>query len=90
MGRAEGETDSLLSKESDVGLDSRTLGSLPRPRQTLHKLSHPGTPNAAFPKNASTMNLGRIIFSFVLNFTRSCSLNTEAGTMNSDSAHLFQ
>ena len=31
-GQAEGEADSLLSKEPDVGLDSRNLGSWPEPK----------------------------------------------------------
>ena len=41
---AEGEADSLLSREPKVGLDPRTLGHDPSQRQTLNPLSHPGTP----------------------------------------------
>ena len=36
-----GEVDSWLSREPDVGLNPRTLGS--RGRQTPNQLSYPGT-----------------------------------------------
>ena len=38
----EREADSLLSKELDVGLESRTLRA--SPEQTLDGLNHPGIP----------------------------------------------
>ena len=38
----EGKADSSLNREPGVGLNSRTLGSGPEPRQVLEGLSHPG------------------------------------------------
>ena len=39
-GGAEGEADSLLSREPDTGLHPRIPGSQPKPEQTLNLLSH--------------------------------------------------
>ena len=35
-GQGEGEADSLLSREPDMGLDPRTLGSWPEPPRHPH------------------------------------------------------
>ena len=40
----EGEADSPLSRETDMGLDPRILRYNLSRRQTLHPLSHPSTP----------------------------------------------
>ena len=46
--KGEGEADSPLSREPDVGLDPGTPGSWPERRQTLNWLSHPGAPQSFF------------------------------------------
>ena len=45
---AEGKAGSLLSKEPNAGLDSRTLDHDLSPKQTLDQLSHPGAPSCLF------------------------------------------
>ena len=52
-GGGEGEADSSLSTEPDVGLDPRTLGSWPELKVGAQPLSHPGIPETAHPKKLS-------------------------------------
>jgi len=40
--QAEGETDSPLSREPDVGLNPRTLGLCLEPKADTNRRSHPG------------------------------------------------
>ena len=44
MGRVREEADFLLSREPDVGLNPRTLGSCPEPKDT-----HLGAPKTLLP-----------------------------------------
>ena len=44
-GEGEGETGSPLSREADMGLDPRTLGSQPEPKADTQPLSHPDASN---------------------------------------------
>ena len=44
-GEGKGEADSPLSREPDMGLDPRTLGSQPEPKADAQPLSHPAAPH---------------------------------------------
>jgi len=56
-GGAEGEAESLRSREPDMGLDPRILGSRPKPKADAQRLSHLGAPGLAVLKGASSTGM---------------------------------
>ena len=60
----EGGAGSPLSKDPDLGLDSRTSGSWTELRQMLHQLNHPGVPKMQIFPPVSHLSLSFLMVIF--------------------------